>query len=112
MSLTSLLVHDVTIRRAGTTTDRYGASVKDWVTATDSDVKGWVARQSELEVNDLGREGQTSQWVVFLPSETDIVGGDRLIWGSTTFEVDGPPNHAWTPRGEHHVEARLKLVEG
>lgn len=112
MSLTSLLVHDVTIRRAGTSTDRYGATVKDWGTATDTEVKGWVARSSELEVNDQGREGQSSQWVLFLPAETDIVGGDRVIWRSTTYEVDGPPNPAWTPRGEHHVEARLKLVEG
>lgn len=112
MSLTRLLVHTVTIRRPGTTTDRYGATVKDWATATDTDVDGWVAQTSAIEVNDLGREGEHSDWTLVVPVDTDLLAGDRVIWNDTTFEVDGPPNRAWTPRGEHHVEARLKLVEG
>lgn len=112
MSFTRLLVHTVTIRRAGSTADRYGATVKDWATATDTDVAGWVAQTSGIEINDLGREGERSDWTAYFPVDTDVLGGDRIIWESTTFEVDGPPNRAWTPRGEHHVEARLKLVEG
>jgi hypothetical protein len=112
VSLTRLLVRDVTIRRAGTSTDRYGASVKDWGAATTTVTTGWLAQASALEVNDLGREGQESFWTLTLPEGTDILGGDRVTVDSTTYEVDGPPNHAWTPRGEHHVEARLKLVEG
>lgn len=112
MSLANLLVHDVTIRRPGTTTDRYGANVKDWSAATDTDVDGWLAQTSAAEVNDLGREGERSDWTLYVPAGTDIEAGDRVIWGGTTFEVDGPPNRAWTPRGEHHVEARLKVVVG
>lgn len=111
MSLTRLLVHSVTIRRAGSSTDRYGATVKDWATATDAVVDGWVAQTSALEVTDT-REAQVSSWTLYVPEGTDLLGGDRVLWDGITFEVDGPPNRAWTPRGEHHVEARLKLVEG
>lgn len=112
MTLRNLLVHDITIRRAGTTEDRYGATIKDWDNPTDTDVDGWIAQSSALEVTDLGREGQRSDWTLFLPDGTDIIGGDRVLWSGTTYEVDGPPNRAWTPRGEHHIEARLKLIEG
>jgi head-tail adaptor len=112
VSLARLLARTVTIKRAGSTTDRYGASVKNWNTATTTATTGWLSQASSVEVNDLGREGQESLWTLVLPVDTDILGGDRVTIEGTTYEVDGPPNRAWTPRGEHHVEARLKLVQG
>lgn len=112
MSLTALLVHDVSIVRAGSTTDRYGATIKNWATATTTATSGWVTQVSGVEDRTDGREAQVGTWVLYLPVDTDVVGGDRVVWESYTFEVDGPPNRAWTPRGEHHVEARLRLIEG
>ena len=112
MSLTGLLVHDITIVRAGSTTDRYGATEKDWDNPTETEVKGWLTQASGTEDRSDGREAQVGSWLLYLPVDTDIVGGDRVTWGSTTFEVDGPPQRAWTPRGEHHVEARLLVVAG
>lgn len=112
MSLTSLLVHDITVVRAGAATDRYGAAEKNWDAATETDIKGWVTQISGIEDRTDGREAQVGTWVLYALDTADILGGDRVVWGSYTFEVDGPPNRAWTPRGEHHVEARLRLVEG
>lgn len=113
MSLDSLLVHDVTIRRAAVTTDRYhNPTVKDWNNVTDTATKAWIHQQSHEELRNNGREAQLGGWVAFLPAEVDVDGGDRLIWDDLTFEVDGPPRRAWTPRGEHHVEAPLRHVEG
>lgn len=112
MSLRSLLVHEVAILRPALGTNRYGDASKNWVAAVETETNGWVARRSESEDRAQGREAQLSEWVLMLDADTDIQGGDRVVWGTTTFEVDGPPNHAWTPRGEHHIEASLRLVEG
>lgn len=113
MSLTGLMVHDVTILQAGTTTDRYGDSIKDWTAATSSTVKGWVSQQTRSEVLD-GREARVSGWVCYLPAGTRLTGLDRIVWEGTTFEVDGPINPAWSPRlrGVHHLELQLSRVEG
>ncbi len=113
MTFSSLLVHDVTITRAGSTTDRYGDVIPDWSTASSSSVKGWVSQQSRSEVLD-GREAQVSGWVAFFPAGTDVTGHDRVVWEGTTFEVAGPVNPAWSPRldGVHHVECQLSVVEG
>jgi hypothetical protein len=112
MSLRSMLVHEVAILRPALGTSRYGDASKDWVTAVETETVGWVARRDESEDRAEGREAQVSDWVLYLAATDDIQGGDRVVWGTTTFEVDGPPNRAWTPRGEHHIEARLRLVEG
>jgi plastocyanin len=114
MTLASLMVHDVTVVHAGTGTNVYGDTTKDWATATRTGVRGWVSQTSQSEVLD-GREAQVSEWVVFLPPEVTVAGGDRIEWAdlpAVTFEVDGPPNPARTPRGPHHIEARLRVVEG
>jgi len=112
MSLRSLLVHEIAILRPALGTSRYGDATKDWVTATETETVGWISRRSESEDRTNGREAQVSEWVLYLDEDADIQGGDRVVWGTTTFEVDGPPNPARTPRGEHHVEANLRLVEG
>jgi hypothetical protein len=115
MTLTSMMVHDVTVVHAATTTDAYGDQAKDWAAASRTATRGWVSQTSGSEVLD-GREAQVSDWVVFLPARSHgRSGGDRIEWAdlpAVTFEVDGPPNPARTPRGPHHIEARLRVVEG
>jgi hypothetical protein len=115
VSFNGLLVHDATILRAGTTVDRYGNTVPDWDDPTETGVKAWITQVSRSEVND-GRTAVISAWVAFFHADTDIVAGDRVEWPvgapDTTFEVDGLPHRAWTPRGEHHVEANLRVVSG
>lgn len=111
MSLTALLVHDVTVVVPGAATSRYGDAIKDWATATRTSMKGWVARTATSEVHG-DREAQVSEWKLYLPAGTVIDGGDRVEWQGTTFEVEGPPTHAWTPRGEHHLEVPLRVAAG
>ena len=111
MSLQGLLVHDVTILRATTTTDRYENVVVSWSSPTETGVKGWITQRNRSEDNDQ-RSAEISDWVLFAPADTDIVAGDRVQWGGVTYEVDGPPLRAYTPRGEHHVEAGLRVVVG
>jgi len=116
VTLASLMVHDLTVVSPAVVTDRYGNVTKDWTNATRSDVKGWVARSSSNEVTDAGREAQVSDWVAYLPVGTVITGGARVEWSPIgdplVFEVVGPPLPAMTPRGLHHLEAQLRVVEG
>lgn len=113
MSLTALMVHDVTLVRAGTTTSRYGDSVKDWSAAERTSSKAWVAQRDRSENLD-GREAQDRTFIVYLPAGTDVTGLDRVEWADLTLEVVGPPNRAWSPklRGEHHIELDARVVEG
>lgn len=115
MSFRSLLVHDVTILRAGTTTDEYGNLVLSWSSPTSNDVPGRVSQRSRSEDND-NRRAEVSEWVAFFLADTDIVAGDRVRWNNPTptitFEVDGPPNRAWDAAVEHHVEVQLRVVVG
>jgi hypothetical protein len=113
VSITTLMVHDVTLVRAGTAESRYGDDVKDWTDAERTASKGWVAQRARTEDVD-SREAQVHDYVVYLPAGTDVTGLDRVEWDDRTFEVVGPPNQAWSPlrRGEHHVELDVRLVEG
>lgn len=113
MSVASLMVHDVTLIRAGSVESRYGDDVKDWSAASETTVKGWVAQRDRSEDRD-SREAQVTGWVLFLPAGTDITGLDRVGWEGLTFEVDGPQLPAWSPRmnAVHHIEINLRRVEG
>lgn len=113
MSLTSLMVHDVTVVRAGSVETRYGDDVKDWSAATETTVKGWVSQGDRVEDVD-SREAQSRSFTVFLPADTDVTGLDRLVWEGLTLEVVGPPNWAWNPRmnAVHHIELTAREVTG
>ena len=111
MTFRSLMVHDIEIVRAAAATDVYGNTTDNWATATTVDTVGWVTqRDNDEDTSD--RDQQTRLWTLYVPADTDITGHDRVVWGDLTFDVVGPPHRAWTPRGEHHIEADLKLVEG
>lgn len=109
MTITGLLVHDVTISTPTTTEDRYGNDVKtSW---TSSTVKGWISQRSQIEDRER-REAQVSEWVLFLLPDATISGAARVAWEGITFEVDGPANPAWSRRGAHHLEVPLRVVAG
>jgi hypothetical protein len=113
VSVRLLMVHDVTLVRAGTVESRYGDDVKDWSAATETTSKGWVSQRARTEDIEA-REAQVHDYVVYLPTGTDVTGLDRVVWDDLTFEVVGPPNHAWSAkrRASSHVELDVRLVTG
>lgn len=111
MTLQSLLVHDVTILTAAASTSRYGDSEPDWATAASAAVKGWISQRSTSEDTDH-RTAEISDWILYLDTGTTITAANRVTWSGITFEVAGPVNPAWSPRGEHHLEVPLRVVDG
>lgn len=105
--LVDRLPDTVTVLRPGaSTTNAEGDS-----TATDSETEypGWLQQTEATEVNN-GRTVLTSGWLLFLPADADLRASDRVRVDDNTFEVVGLPNRLTTPRGVHHIEARLSLV--
>jgi hypothetical protein len=111
VTFSTLLVHDVTIVTPGTTTNGYGDTVKDWDAATETTAKGWVSQRSASEDLDH-RNAEVSTWVLFVDPDVAVTADDRVEWEGLTFEVDGPVLPAHTPRGRHHLEVPLRLVDG
>lgn len=112
MSFAGLLFQDVTVLTAGPADDRYGNPEKAWGSAASQVVKGWVARRGGSEDGDGGREAEIAEWVLFLHPDVTVDGRSRVVWDGLTFEVDGPPVPAYTPRGLHHFEVGLRRVDG
>lgn len=111
MSVTALLIRQVTILRADETTDRYGNAVLDWSTPTETPTKGWMAQSSSTEDTDR-RDAAVSTWTLVLGPDEDVTAADRVAVDGTVYELLGAPNVAWSRRGPHHIEATLRLVEG
>lgn len=111
MSLVSLMVRDITILVPGTRTDAYGDTQLDWTTPVGTLTQGWLAQQTSTEVVD-GRNTTVSELVLTLPAGTAINARDRVRVDGVVYEIIDEPLAAWTPRGEHHIEAKLRLVTG
>lgn len=111
MALTNLFVHDVTILHPESGVDANGFTRKAFDDLTGEDVKGWITQAGSSEARG-DREAQTSTWTLVLPSDVPIAATDRVVWQGVTFEVDGAPNLARTPRGAHHTEVPLRVVDG
>lgn len=109
--LRSLLVRDVDILTAGVRVDAYGDPQPDWTAPTVTATKGWLGPASSFE--DLnGRDATTTTFPLTLPIDTPVTARDRVRIDGRIYQVDGEPSRSWTPRGEHHVEVALKVVDG
>lgn len=105
------LAHTVTIVHPGTTESRYGDTVDDWSTATEVDEPGWVQQRSTSDERP-GRTAVITEWKCFLESTSAVTSRSRLRWEGRLFEVDGDPYVTSTPAGAHHVEVKLRTVDG
>ena len=112
-----MFVHQIRILRPMRVTDRYGNSTNSWTWPDEVDTAGWLTQTGQSELLEQ-REGQVTDWLLYLPAGTDIVAGDRVVWvdddgDEESFEVDGRPARRWRPAsGEHHLEVNLRAVEG
>lgn len=112
MSFAALLTQTVTIIEPGTSTDTYGNEVADWgAGATTTTGPGLIQQTDATEVT-VDRDTVVSNLMLFLPPDRTITALCRATEGERTFEVIGEPDLLRTPRGPHHVEARLRHVAG
>lgn len=88
--------------------DRYNNPARG--TPTETTYPARVEQTSAQEITE-GRSTLISDWVAYLPHDADVEGHDELVYDGATFEVVGMPNVQKTPRGPHHTEVRLRLVE-
>jgi len=114
--ITSYYIHAVVILRAPLVPDKYnpaGASLRNWATAAHVWTgKGWLApkgSQSE-DLNDKEQELNYS-WL-YLPPESSPLATDRVTINGIMYQVYSDPITAYTPRGLHHYEVRVKEIHG
>ena len=100
-----------TIQTIGTTgTDRYNQPIEG-VTVTTTDVPYRLEQVESIEVS-IGEATVVSDWKLFLMPDAVITHRSRFIDADArTFEVVGAPNVQRTPRGPHHIEARLRFIQ-
>lgn len=111
VSLDTLLTQTVTIIVPGITIDTYENPVLDWPGATRTDVLGRLEQASSVEVT-LQRDTVVSDWLLFLHPDVSINPLDRVEADGRVFEVVGAPAPAQAPWGVHHLEVRLRYLEG
>jgi len=109
VSLASLLTEPVSVLPfAPGLEDAYGNPPKTF--GDPVPYRGRLEEASESEML-TDEDKQVGHWRLFLPPAAVIGGLDRVTAQGKTFEVDGPPKVHRTPRGPHHIEVQLLLVE-
>lgn len=110
---TSLLPQTVTKIRPSTSTSTYGDTTYSYTVppASSASITAWLQQDERSEPFSDGRAPLEQRWLM-VTNESDVLGHDRIVFGTLTFEVDGPPEPAYTPAGFHHLEATLRLVAG
>ncbi|WP_432159219.1 hypothetical protein [Streptomyces sp. bgisy153] len=112
----ALLPHTITLVRPDTSgTDGYSNTVYDYgPAATRTEIKGWLQQDTRRQLTGVAADGRATQverWLL-VTNHADVRALDRFEWSGLTFETDGPPAPAHTPRGLHHQELALRIVTG
>ena len=111
MSLADLATRPVTYHRWTLVgEDAYRNPSYDHVAdGTTTDV--WLEQTTATEVV-VDQNTQISDWLLVDPNpNAGLTGRDQVEVDGDMFRVVGPPHVVWTPRGAHHVEARLQYIE-
>lgn len=109
MTLRSLLTQTVTVQHhAEGAVDRFNDPTGGFDAGTEYRAR---LEQSAGDEQSTDRSVQVGEWLLILPRDAVIGGRDRVVADGSTFEVVGPPVVQRTPRGPHHIEARLRLVD-
>lgn len=112
-----LLAQQVTVVRPATVVDAYNNTTLDYgAGATRTPITAWLQQEQRTEQFRDGRDPLDERWLM-ITNASDILGIDRIEWadhprGAVVFELDGPPEPAYTPSSLHHYEATLRLVQG
>lgn len=110
MSFLKLLTQQATItpRTRAEEPDAHGN--RGW---EDGDPQTYPALLQQLSAEEQmqDRTEQAADWRLFLPPAAVVDGDSKVVVDGKPYEVVGPPDRLRTPRGEHHVEARLRSVD-
>lgn len=106
LPITVTLVHPASV------TDRYNNTVYDYgPAATRTSIAVWIDQLAADDLVSNGRTPITGGWKL-ITNHLNVDADDRVEWDAETFELDGPAWPVYTPAGVHHIEARLRRVEG
>lgn len=113
-----MLPHEVTkVRPVASTVDPAYGTVWDWgPAATRTVARAWLEQTSARESHQENRSFYEQRWALVI-NDQDLAADDRIEWaghpaGAVVFRIEGTPEPAYTPRGPHHLEAQLRIVEG
>lgn len=103
----------VTRQRATTAADARNNLELSWVTPSTATISNCrVQPLSSDEVMDNRYESDV-RFRLLAPVGSDVTFLDRIVYGSTTYEVAGPPESHRSPTGAaSHDEIPLRLVTG
>lgn len=106
----NVLTQTVTVTRRTTgADDGYGNQAETW--GSPADYAARLEHSDGVQTNG-DQVVATSRFLLILPADAVIAAGDRVTDDDgNTYDVDGPPVRQRTPRGVHHVEARLVVTE-
>lgn len=106
VSIGRLMNQAITIRRrTAATPDAEGNPV-----STSEDVPALGRLEQQATDDRIDGDRRSTRFLLYLPSDASIDGGDQVVADARTFEVEGSPNLASTPRGPHHWEVTLREV--
>jgi hypothetical protein len=109
--------HEVVVVHPAAGSDAYAGTVWDYgSSAVRSTIAGWMEEDEATEVFADARDVMSQRWTL-LTNYMTVDTNDRIEWdghpaGPAVFSVSGPPAPVPTPRGHHHLEAKLRKVEG
>lgn len=103
----------VTVWRAPVINVR-GTKERDWRNARPHEVPGcWVDSPTTATDRTDPRESVSVHRLLYAPSESDILAGDRIEFDGKTYAIDGAPMLRRSPTGRlDHVECGLVDWEG
>lgn len=112
MSLTSLLTETIRRHRYPVVDDEYGNPVLDYTNPSTVTLRGRLEQTSASE-EIVDRDTRISDWRIFLHPTADVAALDRIQDADgRLFDVVGTPQPQRAPRGLHHLQVQLRLVEG
>jgi len=79
-------------------------------TTTSTDVLCRLAQSSTSDGEAGDADRRSTSLRLYLPADVELDGSDRVVKDGRTFEIEGAPYLARTPRGPHHWEVNLKEV--
>ncbi len=115
-NLPAWFTDEITVIRAGSSSDRYGDESPDWSEATEHTVRDCkvnpvAGNEDQGQLDD--RAALTRRWNLAAPPGADIKATDRIRWDGSVYEVEGEVLKWRSPLGGvDHLYVQLVRWEG